>query len=179
MKQSEDRTIEEWHQILPEAVRDIALEECRKQGIDMYSVRPSLKQAIDTFTWSKTSLGFGFWEAISLLALEFKLHAPDYSDFRSACLKELHSVQGPVEESHEKSALETQEGGSHYKDMKIKVVEYIDIDINDIDYLSGNVIKYASRHRHKNGAEDIRKAIHYCQIILKLQYAEDTGVDDE
>lgn len=178
MKQSEDRTIEEWHQILPEAVRDIALKECRKQGIDMYSVRPSLNQAIDTFTWSKTSLGFGFWEAISLLALELKPHhAPNYWDFQSACLKELHSVLGPVEESHEKSALETQEGGSHYKDMKIQVVEYI--DINDIDYLSGNVIKYASRHRHKNGAEDIRKAIHYCQIILKLQYAEDTGVDDE
>ena len=70
------------------------------------------------------------------------------------------------------SALETQAGGSHYKDMKVQPVEYI--QANGLDYLQGNVVKYITRHKAKNGAEDIRKAIHYCQLILELQYGEIT-----
>ena len=48
------------------------------------------------------------------------------------------------------------------------------IQANDLDYLQGNVVKYISRHKVKNGAEDIRKAIHYCQLILEMQYDEST-----
>lgn len=66
------------------------------------------------------------------------------------------------------SALETQEGGSHYKSMPIQPVEYI--TKNSIPYLEGNVIKYVSRHSAKNGIEDIKKAIHYLQLIAELQY---------
>lgn len=66
------------------------------------------------------------------------------------------------------SALETQEGGSHYKQMPIQPVEYI--TKNSIPYLEGNVIKYVSRHSAKNGLEDIKKAIHYLQLIAELQY---------
>ena len=65
-------------------------------------------------------------------------------------------------------ALKTQEGGTHYKGMAIQPVEYI--HSNNIDYLAGNVIKYVSRHKSKNGAEDIKKAIHYLQLILELEY---------
>lgn len=70
----------------------------------------------------------------------------------------------------ESKALKTQEGGTHYKDMVIQPVEYI--HSNNIDYLSGNVIKYVSRHKSKNGAEDIKKAIHYLQLILELEYGD-------
>ena len=65
-------------------------------------------------------------------------------------------------------ALETQEGGSHYKNMAIQPVEFI--HGNSLPYLEGNVLKYVVRHRNKNGAEDIKKAIHYCQLILELEY---------
>ena len=65
-------------------------------------------------------------------------------------------------------ALSHQEGGSHYKQFKIQPVEFI--CANDLDYLQGNVIKYVCRHGYKNGAQDVRKAIHYLQLILKLQY---------
>lgn len=68
------------------------------------------------------------------------------------------------------SALDTQEGGSHYKDMKIQPVEFI--TANDLDFLQGNVVKYIARHKAKNGAQDVRKALHYCQLILELQYGE-------
>ena len=66
------------------------------------------------------------------------------------------------------SALSTQEGGSHYKSMAIQPVEFI--SKNKIPYLEGNVIKYVSRHQSKNGIEDIKKAIHYLQLIAELQY---------
>lgn len=66
------------------------------------------------------------------------------------------------------SALSIQEGGSHYKSMAIQPVEFI--TKNSIPYLEGNVIKYVSRHQSKNGIEDIKKAIHYLQLIAELQY---------
>jgi hypothetical protein len=70
------------------------------------------------------------------------------------------------------SALDKQVQGGHYKDMKIQPVEYI--HENGLDYLQGNVIKYISRHKAKNGAFDVRKAIHYCELILQMQYDEET-----
>lgn len=66
------------------------------------------------------------------------------------------------------SALDVQEGGNHYKDLKIQPVEYI--HANGLDFFQGNVVKYATRHKAKNGEQDIRKAIHYLNLILELQY---------
>lgn len=66
--------------------------------------------------------------------------------------------------------LEKQVGGSHYKGFVIQPVEFI--HKNNIDFLSGNIIKYAARHKSKNGAEDVKKIIHYAQLILKLEYGE-------
>lgn len=68
------------------------------------------------------------------------------------------------------SALNEQAGGNHYKDLAIQPVEYI--YKNQVPYLEGNVVKYVTRHKSKNGAEDIRKAIHYCQLVLELEYGE-------
>ena len=68
------------------------------------------------------------------------------------------------------SPLNTQVAGNHYKDMPIQPVEFI--HKNSIGYLEGNVIKYTARHKMKNGADDIRKAIHYCELILELHYKE-------
>jgi hypothetical protein len=66
------------------------------------------------------------------------------------------------------SALKTQEGGSHYKDMLIQPVEFI--VKNDIAFLEANVIKYVCRHRSKNGLEDLKKAEHYIQLAKELYY---------
>lgn len=61
------------------------------------------------------------------------------------------------------SALDTQEGGDHYKDAKIQPVEFI--VANNIKFREANAIKYAFRHESKNGLEDIKKAIHYLEMI--------------
>ena len=68
-----------------------------------------------------------------------------------------------------KEALDKQVGGSHYKDCAIQPVEYI--YSNGLDFLEGNVVKYITRHRTKgDGEEDIRKVIHYAQMILEIVY---------
>ena len=68
------------------------------------------------------------------------------------------------------NALEKQVGGEHYK-LPIQPIEYI--YKNKLGFLEGNVIKYITRHKDKNGAEDIKKAIHYCQLLLELEYGEE------
>lgn len=82
-----------------------------------------------------------------------------------------HSLASPVDPVPT-SPLGVQVGGSHYKDLKIQPVEYI--HANNIPFIEGSVVKYISRHRSKNGAEDVKKAIHFCQLILKLEYGIDT-----
>lgn len=65
------------------------------------------------------------------------------------------------------NALNTQVGGDHYKKLKIQPVEYI--YANGIGYLEGNVIKYVTRWRDKNGVADLLKARHYIDLLLELE----------
>ena len=67
-------------------------------------------------------------------------------------------------------ALDRQEGGGHYKDFAIQPVEFI--TANKLSFLEGCVIKRVRRHRAKNGAEDIRKAIHELELLLELEYPQ-------
>jgi len=76
-----------------------------------------------------------------------------------------------MEEEDLKDATDKQVGGQHYKDCPIQPVEYI--VKNELDFLEGNVVKYITRHRKKgSGPEDIRKVIHYAELILELHYNE-------
>ena len=66
------------------------------------------------------------------------------------------------------STLDVQVGGSHYKDTPIQPVEFI--TANNLTFLEGCVVKRVARHKNKNGAEDIRKAIHELEMILEFEY---------
>ena len=70
------------------------------------------------------------------------------------------------------NALDVQVGGSHYKDCAIQPIEYI--HANKLGFAEGNVVKYITRHRQKHGADDVRKVIHYCQLLLELEYGAGT-----
>ena len=63
--------------------------------------------------------------------------------------------------------LNVQIGGSHYKKYEYQPVEFI----NDLDlgFIQGNIIKYVVRYKDKNGQEDIKKIIHYCQLAIELK----------
>ena len=71
--------------------------------------------------------------------------------------------QENVAETESVSVLNTQVGGGHYVDMPIQPVDYI--VKNEIPFREACVIKYVTRHRKKNGVEDIKKAIHFLRMI--------------
>lgn len=74
------------------------------------------------------------------------------------------------------SALDIQVGGSHYKSLKIQPVEYI--HANGIGYFEGNVIKYVTRWKDKNGIADLEKAKHYIELLIEQeQKAIDAAAD--
>lgn len=63
--------------------------------------------------------------------------------------------------------LDKQVDGNHYKDLSIQPIEYI--HANKIPYLEGNVIKYTTRWRNKNGIADLEKAKHYIELLIELE----------
>ena len=71
------------------------------------------------------------------------------------------------------SALDKQESGTHYKNKGIQPIVYI--HANNLGFCEGNVVKYVTRHKEKNGAADIRKAIHYLELLLELEYQDKTS----
>lgn len=78
---------------------------------------------------------------------------------------------GPVPVAHVGlQPLERQVGGSHYKNLKIQPIEYA--MANDLNVCEANIVKYVTRHHAKGGAEDIRKVIHYAELLLQMKYGE-------
>ena len=65
---------------------------------------------------------------------------------------------------------ENQVGGDHYKETAIQPVEYI--HANKLGYIEGNIVKYISRWRNKNGLEDLQKIKEYVDILIELEELE-------
>ena len=59
-------------------------------------------------------------------------------------------------------------GGSHYKDMVVQPSAFI--NQNKLLFAEGNAIKYICRHTYKGGKEDLKKAIHYIEMIIERDY---------
>lgn len=66
--------------------------------------------------------------------------------------------------------LNAQEGGGHYKDRGIQPLEYT--MKNNLSFCEGNVVKYISRYKSKNGIEDLAKVIHYALLASYEEYGE-------
>jgi hypothetical protein len=50
---------------------------------------------------------------------------------------------------------------AHYTQGKIEVIDFI--EDQQLNFHEANVIKYVCRHKHKNGVEDLKKAMWYLQ----------------
>jgi len=70
-------------------------------------------------------------------------------------------------------ASDRQIGGDHYKKYPIQPLEYA--VANKMGPCEHAVVKYITRHQDKGKEEDIRKAIHYCQLILEFTYGAKSG----
>jgi hypothetical protein len=64
-------------------------------------------------------------------------------------------------------ALDRQEGGAHYKTMAIQPAQFI--HANGIGFFEASAISYLCRWRAKGGYGDLRKAIHFIELLIELE----------
>lgn len=64
------------------------------------------------------------------------------------------------------TALETQIGGNHYKNMAMQPVEFA--SKAKLNFIQGSIVKYISRYKNKNGKQDIEKAAHFAKLAIDL-----------
>lgn len=81
----------------------------------------------------------------------------------------LNKIEEEMKNEYEKKDsdddCDKQVGGNHYEKMKISPLEYI--QKNNLGFCEGNIIKYVSRWEDKGGIEDLKKAKHYINILIK------------
>lgn len=56
---------------------------------------------------------------------------------------------------------------AHYKKMAIEPIEYI--EANGLGMHEGNIVKYITRWRDKDGVKDLEKVVWYAQRLIKLE----------
>lgn len=62
---------------------------------------------------------------------------------------------------------------SHYNKGKIEVWDYT--TSHNLDFLEGNVVKYVTRWRHKNGIQDLYKAQQYLNKLVEVNESNSSG----
>jgi len=77
------------------------------------------------------------------------------------------SLEEESKQADTMSALDTQVGGGHYKDLAIQPIQFI--HANSLGYIEGCVVKYITRWRNKNGVEDLEKIKHYIDLLIALE----------
>ena len=98
-------------------------------------------------------------EEVEIDADVYSYHADDLDLVKSAGVK-----------AQTYNPLIAQEGGGHYKNRGIQPLEYT--MKNNLSFCEGNVVKYISRYKSKNGIEDLAKVIHYALLASYEEYGE-------
>jgi hypothetical protein len=77
------------------------------------------------------------------------------------------------------TALDTQIGGSHYKDCPIQPAEYI--HKNGLGFLAGNVVKRITRYNKPGGKglEDLQKIKHEIDLLILFEQGSTDTVRPE
>ena len=92
-------------------------------------------------------------------------HARKYAEFCDKCLEEV------ARRNNEPKAKDSQEGGSHYKEMGVQPWDVIDtwpIEQRIGAYRAG-ALKYLMRMGSKDEqVKEIKKARHYCQKLIEV-----------
>ena len=65
--------------------------------------------------------------------------------------------------------------GNHYQ---TEIQPWDFIEANKLTFIEGNIVKYVSRHRKKNGVRDLMKAKHYLEKLIEIETGKVTPTDD-
>lgn len=80
-------------------------------------------------------------------------------------------MQETEKEENESNKNDTVNHPKHYNNGDIEVIDYIKDKLGIEGYEAfciGNVIKYVSRYKHKNGKEDLEKALTYLKWAIEV-----------
>ena len=82
---------------------------------------------------------------------------------------------GKADTSTDYNPLTVQQSGSHYKNSQIQPIEYS--ERNNLSMCQGNIVKYITRHKDKNGVDDLAKVVHYALLEALFVYGEDGATE--
>ena len=80
------------------------------------------------------------------------------------------------------SALDSQVGGAHYKEMAVQPWEALEAWLTPAEYRGyhkGVAISYLAREQSKGGMQDIQKAVHHLQRLIEMQGESDDRPNTE
>ena len=88
-----------------------------------------------------------------------------------------HNIELVLDSSstNQYNPLAVQQSGNHYKNGEIQPIEYS--ERNNLSMCQGNIVKYISRHKEKNGVDDLAKVVHYALLEALFVYGEDGATE--
>ena len=69
--------------------------------------------------------------------------------------------------SQPKGALAEQVDGDHYKKLKIQPIQYS--MANNLNACQHSIIKYATRYKDKGKLKDLKKIIHFTNLLIQIE----------
>lgn len=81
--------------------------------------------------------------------------------------KRMENIGRNANEGEHYDALAVQEGGDHYKKLRIQPMEYS--MANGLDACQHTVVKYVTRFRDKGGVADLKKARHTIDMLIQFE----------
>lgn len=92
--------------------------------------------------------------------------------FAHEALETVQELLSSISREEPEEANSKQVGGDHYKTSGEEHWDRI-YRLYGPGYLVGCITKYVERYQKKNGKEDLKKAIHYLEKLIELEYPED------
>ena len=103
----------------------------------------------------------------------------DYWWFTDRCIELVSDTVDTVNDNNttdkKYNPLVVQQSGNHYKNGKIQPIEYS--ERNHLSVCQGNIVKYTTRHKEKNGVDDLAKVVHYALLEALFVYGEDGATE--
>lgn len=65
------------------------------------------------------------------------------------------------------TSLDIQVGGNHYKNFPYQPLQ-LSVDMR-LNFIQGNIVKYITRYKYKNGKQDLLKVVHYASLGKELK----------
>ena len=96
--------------------------------------------------------------------------------FTDKCIELVGDTANDNNTSNKKyNPLVVQQSGNHYKNGEIQPIEYS--ERNHLSTCQGNIVKYITRHKEKNGVDDLAKIVHYALLEALFVYGEDGATE--